>query len=401
MGCEWEQVILGDLCTKIGSGATPRGGKESYKNEGISLIRSQNVLDYSLSINGLAYIDEQEAKALENVTIQKGDVLLNITGDSVARACIVPSSVLPARVNQHVMILRPNIDMLNNGFLLYLLQYYKPHLLSVASSGATRNALTKAMIENFSFLCPPLFIQEKIAATLACLDEKIELNNKINANLEAQAQAIFKSWFVSVESDSWDIGNLADIAYINPQRALQQQENATYLEMSNLPTQGCFPLGWAKRPYAGGMKFQNGDTLLARITPCLENGKATYVNFLDENETAYGSTEYIVLAPKLGYPSEMLYFLVRDEAFINYAIKNMTGSTGRQRVSGEALGKYEMPIPPLDFLNVYASFFETVMMTIRQNSFQNRILSNIRDTLLPKLMSGEIEVLDCYEIGSN
>lgn len=291
-------------------------------------------------------------------------------------------------VNNHAHVVKNN-HLSDIKFLYYLCSETD---ISGYITGSAQPKLNQANLNNIRFLMPSLPEQHAIAATLSCLDDKIELNNKINANLEAQAQAIFKSWFETKESDSWDVGHLSDIAYINPRRTLRQQENATYLEMSNMPTQGCFPQGWTKQPYAGGMKFQNGDTLLARITPCLENGKAAYVNFLDENETAFGSTEYIVLAPKSGYPSEMLYFLVRDEAFINYAIKNMTGSTGRQRVSGDALGKYELLIPPAEFVKDYTSFFRTVMMTIRQNSFQNRMLSSIRDTLLPKLMSGEIEV---------
>ena len=104
---EWKTYKLGEICTKIGSGATPKGGKEAYLGGDTSLIRSQNVLDFSFSWDGLAYINEDQASKLDGVEIERNDVLLNITGDSVARACIVPDDVLPARVNQHVMILRP------------------------------------------------------------------------------------------------------------------------------------------------------------------------------------------------------------------------------------------------------------------------------------------------------
>lgn len=108
---------LGDICSKIGSGATPRGGKDSYKDSGMAIIRSQNVFDWSFSSSGLAFIDDDQAEALSSVEVKHGDVLLNITGDSVARACIVPSKFLPARVNQHVAIIRAN-DKANNLFLL-------------------------------------------------------------------------------------------------------------------------------------------------------------------------------------------------------------------------------------------------------------------------------------------
>ena len=119
---EWKEYKLGEICTKIGSGATPKGGKESYLGGGISLIRSQNVLDFTFSLDGLAFINDEQASKLDGVEIYKGDVLLNITGDSVARCCIVPDSVLPARVNQHVSIVRGDKTKVLNEYILYYLQ---------------------------------------------------------------------------------------------------------------------------------------------------------------------------------------------------------------------------------------------------------------------------------------
>jgi len=110
---DWPCKRLGDFCIKIGSGATPKGGKESYHADGpISLIRSQNVHNNGFSISGLAFIDEEQAKKLNNVIVEAGDILLNITGDSVARVCLAPFKYLPARVNQHVAIIRPNPKVL-------------------------------------------------------------------------------------------------------------------------------------------------------------------------------------------------------------------------------------------------------------------------------------------------
>ena len=114
-------IQLKNICTKIGSGATPTGGKSAYLSQGISLIRSQNVLDYTFAMDGLAYINEDQAMKLNNVEVQKGDILLNITGDSVARVCIVPDNVLPARVNQHVAIIRVDEDKADNNYVLYSL----------------------------------------------------------------------------------------------------------------------------------------------------------------------------------------------------------------------------------------------------------------------------------------
>ena len=175
---------LGDTCTKIGSGATPRGGKDAYKESGTPIIRSQNVLDWSFSDNGLAFIDEQQAAALANVEVMPHDVLMNITGDSVARACMVPDWCTPARVNQHVAIIRPN-DNLNPTFLLCYLQSIKPYLLKLASSGATRNALTKGMIEDLELNVPSLETQRSIARVIDSIQDKLALNQRTNDYLAA------------------------------------------------------------------------------------------------------------------------------------------------------------------------------------------------------------------------
>lgn len=182
---EWKEYKLGDLCSKIGSGATPSGGKEAYKGGDFNLVRSQNVLDFSFSFDGLAKINDEQAQKLNNVELQENDVLINITGDSVARACIVPQLVLPGRVNQHVAIMRAKADVLDYRYLLYFLQHQKKQLLILASGGATRNALTKQMLEDYPIRLPALATQQRIAKILSTLDDKIELNNAINRNLAA------------------------------------------------------------------------------------------------------------------------------------------------------------------------------------------------------------------------
>ncbi len=176
---------LVDICEKIGSGATPRGGKEAYCDEGISLVRSQNILDFEFTDEGLAHINDKQAEKLNNVIVNEDDILLNITGDSVARACKMNADYLPARVNQHVAIVRANKSEVNSSYLLYYLQANKEHLLQLASGGATRNALTKGMIEQLEIDLPSLTIQKKIASILDSFQEKIENNKKINKNLAA------------------------------------------------------------------------------------------------------------------------------------------------------------------------------------------------------------------------
>lgn len=172
-----------DICSKIGSGATPRGGKEVYCKDGVSLIRSQNVLDFEFSESGLAHINNEQVQKLKNVEVQADDILLNITGDSVARACMMEETFLPARVNQHVAIIRGEKNRVLSSYLLYFLQLRKEHLLQLTSAGATRNALTKGMIEQLELNLPPVSIQRKIVSVLDLIIKKIALNQEINDNL--------------------------------------------------------------------------------------------------------------------------------------------------------------------------------------------------------------------------
>ena len=153
---EWSRQPLGQLTTKIGSGATPRGGDASYVEDGIALIRSQNVYDYNFVEDGLAHINDDQAALLSGVSVEAEDVLLNITGASVARCCMVPRRLIPARVNQHVMIVRADRGKIDPYYLLCAINSdeRKRQLLSYAQTGSTREALTKDLMSNFEVIVP-------------------------------------------------------------------------------------------------------------------------------------------------------------------------------------------------------------------------------------------------------
>lgn len=257
----------------------------------------------------------------------------------------------------------------------------------IGSSG--RQRVQTDVIQNIEIDLPSLDEQERIGKLLRTLDDKIELNNKINENLERQAFALFDR--LMIEAGNSDC-LVSEIAYLNPKRSLSKNEVARYIDMSQLSTSGAFPSGWKMKPFTGGMRFSNGDTLLARITPCLENGKTAYIDFLDNKEVAFGSTEYIVLAPKEGIPPEYLYCLARYPAFVDYAVKNMNGSSGRQRVSADIIGQFVMPRPSERNLRDFGSVVSALFMKMKNNSLENIRLASLRDSLLPKLMSGEIDV---------
>ena len=194
----WETELLKNATSKIGSGATPKGGKESYQTEGITLIRSMNVHDGRFEYKDLAHITDEQAKQLENVTVEENDVFINITGASVARSCIVPKHILPARVNQHVAIIRCITSMLNPTFAnqMFLNRSFKNQLLDIGESGgATRQAITKQQLESLLVIIPPMELQEQFATFVDQTDKsKLEIQKSLE-KLETLKKALLQEYF--------------------------------------------------------------------------------------------------------------------------------------------------------------------------------------------------------------
>lgn len=200
----WQVVSLKSISRKIGSGATPTGGQAAYQptRSNFALVRSQNVFDREFSDNGLAFISDEQAKALKGVWLEPSDILINITGDGVTfgRACMVPTRVLPACVNQHVAIIRLDSGAACSGYVVsYLTHPVIKSYIESFNAGGSRRAITKAHIESFVIPLPPMATQVAISELLAAFDDRITLLRETNATLEAIAQALFKSWFVDFD----------------------------------------------------------------------------------------------------------------------------------------------------------------------------------------------------------
>ncbi|MEX1027387.1 MAG: restriction endonuclease subunit S [Candidatus Paceibacterota bacterium] len=207
----WAATKLKDITTKIGSGATPRGGKSAYQESGITLIRSLNVYDYNFQDKGLAFIDETQAEQLDNVIVEKHDILLNITGASVARCCMPRSDLLPARVNQHVAIIRTDKEAADPLYVLSAINSdrHKKHLLALAQGGATREALTKTTIQNFEILLPDPTTLRTFAEIAEGLFEQRELLQRKNENLRSTRDLLLPkliSGKLDVEDLDIDVG---------------------------------------------------------------------------------------------------------------------------------------------------------------------------------------------------
>ena len=308
-------------------------------------------------------------------------------------------------------------------FVSYLLRGldFSGHSDKAAVPGLNRNHLH----EESARLPTDVGEQRAIAHVLGTLDDKIELNRRMNETLESVARALFKSWFVDFDPvrvkmegrdtglpqdiadlfpdrlvdsemgeipEGWEVTTLEERIEVNPRRSLRKGQAAPYLPMANMPTRGHMPDSVAVRPFGSGMRFANGDTLVARITPCLENGKTAYVDFLADGEIGWGSTEYIVLRPKPPLPSQFAYCLARGSEFRELAIQNMSGTSGRQRVPQNALRGFLMVVPPRRLATRFGEVAESFFERARNAGRESRTLAALRDTLLPKLISGEIRV---------
>jgi len=207
----WGVTKLKEITTKIGSGATPRGGKNAYKESGITLIRSLNVYDYNFQEKGLVFIDDDQAGQLDNVAVEKHDILLNITGASVARCCMVRSHLLPARVNQHVAIIRTDKDTADPFYVLSAInsEHHKKHLLALAQGGATREALTKTTIQNFELVLPDPRTLAAFSEVVGGMFDQREILHRKNENLRTARDLLLPkliSGQLDVEDLDIDVG---------------------------------------------------------------------------------------------------------------------------------------------------------------------------------------------------
>ena len=231
---------------------------------------------------------------------------------------------------------------------------------------------------------PSIEKQKSIVKAYKIVADRIALKQKINDNLEATAQAYFNNLFLSCDDTDC---TLADIALVNPFRPLSKGIEARCFDMSTLPMSGCIPTGDTTKPYNGGVRFINGDTLIARITPCLENGKAAYINILNDGEIAFGSTEYIVFASKDDIPSCFYYFLIRSSKFVTFALQFMNGSSGRQRVSGEELASFPLMTPSKEKLATFNKIGKLVLEQMKEVTEEIHFLKQLLETITATLSS--------------
>jgi type I restriction enzyme S subunit len=434
----WLAKRLGSFCTKIGTGATPRGGSEVYLNSRVShaLVRSQHVFDRHFDPSGLAFISAAHARELRNAELQSGDVLLNITGDGVTfgRSCIVPDRVLPACVNQHVSIIRPDPHVCDAGYLLSVLTHpaAKDYIESF-NSGGSRRAITKGHIESFEIPLPPLPTQRAIAHVLGTLDDLIELNRETNEILEEMARALFKSWFVDFDpvraklegrppagmdaatavlfpdhfQDSelgqipkgWEVGKVSDLATLGRVAVNPGRHPEEFFDHYSLPA---FDDGRNPKTEIGSAIMSNkflvepDSVLLSKLNPHIPR---VWFPDLDDKRRSVCSTEFMVARASVGVSREYLFSLFTDPYFASIYGTLVSGTTGsHQRISPDSFIAMQVVMPPVPLVKAFTDLVRPMFDTIHSNLRESRDLATLRDTLLPRLLSGEVSAPAAEEL---
>jgi type I restriction enzyme S subunit len=413
---EWTTFHLGNVCVKIGSGATPRGGSGVYLERGaVALIRSQNIYNDGFRREGLVFITSEHAAELEHVEVLPGDVLLNITGDSVARCCEVDALVLPARVNQHVAIVRPDLTKLDPRFLRYCLvsPEMQRWMLSLAGSGGTRNALTKGMIESFAIVAPEDIPEQRaIARILGALDDKIDLNRRMNDTLQAVARAIFKSWFV-------DFDPVRAKAEGRQPAGMDEETAALFPDAFQDSPLGKIPKRWNVRGFGEVIELAYGKALKEadrRVGPIPVYGSNGRVGWHDEKLVdgpgiivgRKGNPGIVTWSPTAFFAIDTTFYVipkgpVQSMHYLFHAIrlqdlKSLGADSAVPGLNRNIVYMNSILVPPPGVLASFDINVRNLYNKIHANDEETRTLAAVRDALLPKLLSGAIRVKEAEQV---
>ena len=426
--------------------------KKDYVEEGTPIITVEHLGDNRIVSTNTPFVSEADKIRLSKYSMQTGDIIFSRVG-SVDRRALVSELEDGWLFSGRCLRVRVENKSLDSQYLSYFFgnESVKEHIRKIAV-GATMPSLNTKILSDIEIILPPLAEQKEIAHILGTLDDKIECNRKMNRTLEAMAEALFKSWFVDFEPvidnailagnpipepfaaraakrraylkqhpesartpegqevralfpdrfveveefgwvpEGWGVKALDEIVEINPRLSLQKGTSASYIDMKALPTSGYSIERIIKKVYSGGVKFQNNDVLLARITPCLENGKTAIVDCLDDKEIGFGSTEFIVLR---GYGAVQMPFVAcvaRNSKFREHCIQSMVGSSGRQRVHNSCFSNYYIALPrENELLLNFNRKVEKIFTKISNHTQQSITLKKVRDILLSELFSGDIK----------
>lgn len=385
---DWDETTLGQVCSFKGGNAFPQDEQGSRTGTAPFI----KVSDLSLSGNDSTisrannWVSETQISTLRLSLFPAGSSVFAKIGEGM-KSERVRRLTIPTAIDNNLMAAVP-APTTDPRFLYYLLQTVR---LASHAVGSALPYLKQSTLQAVPVVIPKRPEQQAIAEVLGALDDKIAANTALAATAEQMLMAeIDAAWLRSHDRSS----TLADFVELNPRVAVPRAESAIYVDMKRLPESGWSIDGFDYREPKGGARFQNGDTLLARITPCLENRKTGFVDHLPDGQVGIGSTEFIVLRARNDVAAPISFLLATATRFRDHAIQQMIGTSGRQRVAASDLASFEMPTPDPAWLADFGGRAVAIFQTVSAQSAENRTLAATRDALLPQLMSGKLRVRD-------
>jgi type I restriction enzyme, S subunit len=402
-----DAITLNDACELI---VDSEHKTAPIQDEGYPYIRTPNIGRGRLILGSVRRVGQEAYDQWTRRAIpQEGDLILAREAP-VGNVAIVPAGVKVC-LGQRTVLLRPDKKIVHPEFLNYLLlgNEVQGKFHSVSNGATVKHLNLKDIRALVLPHLPALNEQEKLASIIANYDNLIENNNRRIAIFEDMAQSLYREWFVKFRfpghencefkdsaigriPEGWEVMSSSQAIDINPKTKLSKEGEKLFVPMSGLSGSSMVIGDVQMKAGNSGAKYMNGDTLFARITPCLQNGKTGFVQFLTEAlPVGFGSTEFIVLRSSRLTP-EFVYCLSRSRDFRENAIKSMTGATGRQRVSNECFDSFDIAVPNKKFLNTFSQLAVPVFKEIFNLNQRNENLKKQRDSLLPKLISGKVSI---------
>lgn len=344
--------------------------------------------------------------------MRTGDMLVVMT-DLIQAAPILGGAIVVPEDDRYLHNQRLGLveylpdSEIDRRFLYYVLNSpaYRAQVRGSATGATVRHTAPKRICDCTVIMPNSIEEQKQIGDVLSAYDDLIATNQRRIALLEEAARRLYREWFVHLRfpgyeavkvadgvPEGWARAAFSDVVQINPRTPFEKGVERPFVDMAALSERSMVVGERSSRVISGGAKFKNGDTLLARITPCIENGKTGFVQFLESDDAvASGSTEFIVLRNAKVNPS-WVYCMAREDSFREHAIRSMSGSDGRQRVNTKSFSQFEVLLPPQSLLAQFAEMVGGSFTQIEQLASQNSMLAKARDALLPKLMSGQLDV---------
>ena len=446
MGSDWTEVSLSELTTKITKGTTPTKKDGGFSSEGVNYIKSEAVtFDGRIDESKFTFISSEIHKKLKRSQLEESDILMSMAGIHLGKTAIVRTRHLPANTNQALALIRPIRNKIYPDYLFYFLQQSSVvYFINNSTSQSAQPNINLQEIGSLNIKYPEYNEQKAIAHILGSLDDKIELNRQMNETLEAMAQALFKSWFVDFDPV---IDNALAAGNAIPDELLERAEQRKGVEKKdNSDIQSLFPdefelteeMGWIPRGWAVG-KYSD----LAELNPLSWSKKSMpeEISYVDLGNTNNGKIDLVVSYSSSEAPSRAKRVLSTDDTIIgtvrpgnrSFAFihnEGLTGSTGfavmkpiesinrtyiylgltqsividyfahiadggaYPAINPSVVADLECIIPPSEVLEKFDDLAYCFLKKIGENSNHNETLAKIRDTLLPKLMSGELRIPD-------